>query len=474
MAEGGNARQLKQAVGSFAQSLVTSPSGSDQEATGNARFRHDAHSVARVVTRLVLSPWVPVMAVTGWFTWAYSHLRPAPFVDSAAHPLAAYGPWSYGHLAYSDVISLYYAFHLGNHALPYVHTRVEYPVLTGLFMWLAAWAPGVQGYFLASSLGLLGCALGTTYCLYRLDRRFAWAFALCPLLLVYGLLNWDILAIFFMVAGWARFRARSYAAAGVLLSLGVWAKFFPILLFFYCVVSLLRDPLDRVHARRMVLWGGVVALLVNVPFAVADVGNWDHFFVFNARRGGRGGILYALHLASALPVSAVDLFSGVLVVLAVALLVPRVLRGSSPAAAAASGFAVLLLVNKVYSPQYMLWLFVFGIIAEWPAWSLVLMSVTGFVDYGNAMMALHLSHNPSPASSWFFHAVYPWNKALRYGSIVLVLLTSLVKERQGVPSTAALPPVAGKHATTTSGLRNRPNCRIPAERRFTPTGLRAF
>jgi len=230
--------------------------------------------------------WIPAAAVTGWFLWAYFHLRPAGSVDSAAHPFAAYGPWSYGHLAYSDVISLYYAFHLGNHALPYVHTRVEYPVLTGIFMWLATWAPGVQGYFLASGLGLLACALGTLYFLHRIDWRFAWSFALCPLLLVYGLLNWDLLAIFFMVAGWAQLRARRYAWAGVLLSLGVWAKFFPIILLFYCVISLLRDPRHRVHARKMVLWSGMAALIVNAPFAVANVGNWDHFFVFNARRGG--------------------------------------------------------------------------------------------------------------------------------------------------------------------------------------------
>lgn len=98
--------------------------------------------------------WVPAVAVTGWLLWAYFHLRPAAAVTSSAHPGATYGAWSWGHLAYSDVISLYYAFHLGNRALPYVHTRVEYPVLTGIFMWLAAWAPGVQGYFLASGLGL--------------------------------------------------------------------------------------------------------------------------------------------------------------------------------------------------------------------------------------------------------------------------------------------------------------------------------
>jgi hypothetical protein len=68
------------------------------------------------------------------FVWAYLHLRPAASVNSQLHPSAAYGPWAYGHMAYSDTLSLYYSFHLANHALPYLDTRVEYPVLTGVFM----------------------------------------------------------------------------------------------------------------------------------------------------------------------------------------------------------------------------------------------------------------------------------------------------------------------------------------------------
>ena len=383
-------------------------------------------TVHPLIARLGTRPWIPIIAVTGWFTWAYLHVRPSASVTSSAHPGAAYGPWAYGHLAYSDTVALYYAFHLANHALPYVHTSVEYPVLTGLFMWLAAWAPGIQGYFLASSLGLLACALATTYVLCRLDHRFAWAFALCPLLLVYGLLNWDILAIFFMVAGWERFKAQRYGAAGVLLSLGVWAKFFPVLLLFYCVVSLLGDPCDRVNARRMVVWAGLVTLVVNAPFAVANVGNWDHFFVFNTRRGGGGGILYELHLASTLSIPAVDVLSAAVVLTAAVLLVPRVLRAStSPIAAAAVAFAVLLFVNKVYSPQYMLWLFVFGFLAEWPVWSLVLMSVAGLVDYADAMTVLYLSHTKSQAFSWFFHTLYPWNTALRNATLGLAVIAGI-------------------------------------------------
>lgn len=367
-------------------------------------------------------PWLPALAVTGWLVWAYLHLRPSAVVTSVPGSSLAYHRWAYGHLAYSDTLALYYNFHLANHALPYVQTRVEYPVLTGLFMWLAALAPGVQGYFLVSSLGLCACALGTTFLLCRIDQRFAWGFAFCPLLLVFGLLNWDLLAIFFMVAGWERFRAQRYGFAGVLLSLAVWAKFFPIVLLFYCVASLLGDSRHRVHARRMGLWAGSVALIVNGPFAVANFPNWSHFFVFNARRKGGGGVLYELHIASALPMPVVDGLTGALVVVVALLLVPRVLRGGSPIVAAAIAFAFLMLVNKVYSPQYMMWLFVFGLMAEWPVWSLALMSVAGLVDYVAAMTVLYLSNVHSPAFPWFVETAYPWHRVLRNIAIALGLV----------------------------------------------------
>jgi hypothetical protein len=75
-------------------------------------------SLNAAVAMLVKKPWIPTLAVTGWFVGAYLHLRPAASVNSSLHPSAAYGPWAYGHMAYSDTLSLYYSFHLANHALP--------------------------------------------------------------------------------------------------------------------------------------------------------------------------------------------------------------------------------------------------------------------------------------------------------------------------------------------------------------------
>ena len=44
----------------------------------------------------------------------------------------------YTHLCYSDVIPLYYTEKLNEGAVPYVDHPVEYPVLTGAFMGVAA------------------------------------------------------------------------------------------------------------------------------------------------------------------------------------------------------------------------------------------------------------------------------------------------------------------------------------------------
>jgi uncharacterized membrane protein len=309
-----------------------------------------------------------------------------------------------------------------------VHTVIEYPVLTGLFMWCAAWIPGVGGYFLASSIGLLGCALGCVVYLHRIAPRWAWIFALSPLLLVYSLLNWDLLAIFFMLAGWDCFRRRRYVWSGVLLSLGVCSKFFPVMLLIFCVVAAWSQR-DDGQARRgaavMSFSAAATALVLNAPFAVVNFSGWSDFFRFNASRGGGVGLLYQVHLASHWPIAVVDVVGVVLVLGAIVVLAWWVARGGSPAVAAAASFAVFMLLNKVFSPQYMLWVFVYGLLAEWPGWTLAAVTTAGLVDYADAFITLHLMAIKADALRWYLSTVFPLNRALRSAAIGCGLVASL-------------------------------------------------
>lgn len=392
---------------------------------------------------------LPLLCATGWILWAYLRLRPPASVTSTHPPLARYGPWAYSHLAYSDILRLYLVHHLADHSFPYVHTVIEYPVLTGLFMWGAAWIPGVGGYFLASCLGLLVCAWGCVVCLHRIAPRCAWIFALSPLLLVYSLLNWDLLAVFFMLAGWDCFRRRRFVWSGVLLSLGVCSKFFPVMLLLFCVVSCWADGDDRAARRgaaTMSFSAILTALVLNVPFALANFAGWADFFRFNATRGDGVGLLYQLHLASAWPIGVVDAVSAVLVLATVVVLGRWVLRGASPAFAAAAGFAVLMLLNKVFSPQYMLWVLVYGLLGEWPGWTLATVTTVGLADYADAFITLHLMAVRADAYKWYLQTVFPLDRALRSAAIGCGLVAS-VWERRRRPT-----------------ARPRPGTRIPPPR----------
>jgi hypothetical protein len=370
---------------------------------------------------------IPFLAVVGWVTWAYLRLRPPASVTSSVPPLHNYGPWAYAHLAYSDLLTLYGVQPLAHHALPYVHVAIEYPVLTGYFMWSAAWIPGIQGYFLVSCLALLACALGSFHLLYRLSPRYARIFAFSPLLLVYSLLNWDILAIVLMLGGWVLYRNKSYAWSGVLLSLGVCAKFFPVMALVYCVVALAGDRTGdgRRQAVRMSTYAIVTALVLNVPFAVARFGVWSDFFRFNAKRRGGDGIFYALHLDRSWSTNAVDALSAAVVVIVMIIVGRQVLRGASPAFAAAVAFATLMLVNKVFSPQYMLWVLVYALVAEWPVWTLAVITMAGLVDFANAMTTLHLVSTHNPGFGWYFHWIFPLDRLLVLGAILCGLVASV-------------------------------------------------
>ncbi|MGH9017607.1 MAG: glycosyltransferase 87 family protein, partial [Acidimicrobiales bacterium] len=374
---------------------------------------------------------VPFAAVVGWVSWAYLRLRPPTSIVVGDHPLKNYGPWAYSHLAYSDLLTLYRIHRLADHAIPYLHVTIEYPVLTGFYMWSAAWIPGVQGYFVVSCLGLGACALGTFDLLYRWSPRYARIFAFSPLLLVYALLNWDLLAIVLMLGGWTLYRRRRFVGAGVLLSLGVCAKFFPIMLLVYCIVALLAVSGGRGRRPAVVMTAAAVTtgLVVNVPFAVARFHVWSDFFRFNADRRGNGGIFYALHLASTWPTSVVDALSAGVVLVVMVLAGMRVLGGGSPAYAAAAAFATFMLVNKVFSPQYMLWVLVFGLLAEWPVWTLAVVTVAGLVDFTNAMTTLHLLATDNSGFGWYFRWIFPLDRLVVLIAIFCGLVASAWQEK---------------------------------------------
>jgi uncharacterized membrane protein len=339
----------------------------------------------------------------------------------------ASGDWEDGRqyraLCYSDIVPLLTTEQLQGGRLPYLDRCApssgecdEYPVLTMYVMRLAAWlTPGGQGpsppaapdfatFFAANATVIAIAAFGTVIGTYVVAGRRAMMVSLAPTLLVYAFVNWDLIAVAFATIGVVAFLRRRDVWAGVFLGLGAAAKLYPALLLVPLVLDRLRnrEPDGAVHLA----WSAAGTwIALNLPFAVLSFGGWSEFFRFNATRdvdydslwyiGCRAitGKSYCTHpdlvgLGSAL------LFVGASV------LVWRLRSARHPDFPAWTfGFPLLilfLLTNKVYSPQYGLWLL------PWFAWTNprlrtfvafeiadVAVFVTRFAWFGNLSPDIH-------------------------------------------------------------------------------------
>jgi uncharacterized membrane protein len=289
------------------------------------------------------------------------------------------GDWSdgrqYTRLCYTDIVPLLGTEQLAGGRLPFIDACDadapgncdEYPVLSMWAMRLAAWTSGadVQTFFSANVVILTFAAFATALALYLIAGGRALYFALAPTLLIYGYMNWDLLAVAFATGATLLYVRRRDVGAGVLLGLGAAAKIYPALLLIPFVAGRFRgrEPDRGIHLA----WAAAGSwIAVNLPFALAGPTSWWEFFRFNSERPADWDSLWFVacrHLSGELTscgnTRQINLASA-LVFFGLLAAVWRWKAARDPGFARWTlGFpliVVFLLTNKVYSPQYGLWL----------------------------------------------------------------------------------------------------------------------
>ena len=264
--------------------------------------------------------------------------------------------------AYSDISHLYYRDHLWQHPMPYFDYRFEYPVLTGLFVWVASFvSTSDAAYFLTSAALLAALGSAAAWATSRINGSNPWLFAAAPTLVFYGTLNWDLLGIWLLVFALLLLQRGRDGLGAAALALATWAKFFPIVVVPVIVALRLADRNWRSAARIVGIYVGTT-LAVNLPFAISGGAqgpiraNWSYFFVFTAHRPPRATIWQPLlgHGADAVTT---PLFAAGLAAIVILAVRTRGRPGSSFIPGATAALLWVFATAKVYSPQYALWIF---------------------------------------------------------------------------------------------------------------------
>jgi uncharacterized membrane protein len=362
--------------------------------------------------------WTPVRVILAVTCVAFllGMLQKTPCVEQHW----AGGNQRYAEMCYSDVPYLYTGRGFAERLVPYAdsggrYQALEYPVVIGYFAYDAAlltqalrgWpdlgvrtdrppdqiqqAPGVAAeswlYFKVTAVLLLPFALLAAWFLAGVHRGRPWdamLFAAAPALVLTGLINWDLLAVA-AVAGalWAWSRGRPLLA-GVMIGVGTATKLYPLFLLGALFVVCLRRQRLRVFAGTVAA-AALSWLALNLPAMIYGFDQWKVFWSFNDQRGADLGSLWLVWQERGHTVSAgtINIVSWVFfAVVCVAVLVLGVAARRTPripqlAFLIVTGF---LVVNKVYSPQYVLWLLPLAVLAR-PRWRDLLIWQAGEVFY---------------------------------------------------------------------------------------------
>ncbi|WP_189322100.1 glycosyltransferase family 87 protein [Streptomyces flaveus] len=332
--------------------------------------------------------WTPVRVIVlvaiGMF--ALGMVQKLPCYDGAWFVGASS---QYTHACYSDIPHLYQGRGFAEGLVPYFDKLsgdmeyLEYPVLTGVFMEVASWlTPGsgsiqdqAKVYWMVNAGMLMVCAAVIAVCATRTHRRRPWdglLVALAPAFALTATVNWDLLAVALTAAAmlmWARSRPLAF---GVLLGLATAAKLYPFLLLGPLLVLCWRAGRWREFGTALRGAGGAW-LVVNLPVLLLAPEGWSKFYTFSQERGvdfGSFWLVLSHRMDSPLTTETVNTLAMVLMLLSclgvagLALTAPRRPRFAQLAFLVVAAF---ILTNKVYSPQYVLWLIPLAALAR-PKW----------------------------------------------------------------------------------------------------------
>lgn len=266
-----------------------------------------------------------------------------------------------------DIARLYEERGIDRSHPPYFDRDLEYPPVIGLEMYAVTFLfdGALRLKFLLSALVLGALAVLTTWALWLRFGKRTWRWALAPPLLLQGLTNWDLLSVAPATIALLQWDAGRAFGAGLLLGIGAAAKLVPGL---YVPLLAVACVPTRMWKRASAVLGGAVlgAGVFAIPVYALAPDALRHFVEFHRQRGPISSTPWyylfrdlQMHqwLAEERMVTIVNIASPMLCGLLFIVILLGTMRGRiDPIAACALATIAFILTNKIYSPQYDLWL----------------------------------------------------------------------------------------------------------------------
>ncbi|MGZ8177817.1 hypothetical protein ACXVUM_07780 [Williamsia sp. SKLECPSW1] len=383
---------------------------------------------------------------------------------------------------YSDLQFLWIGRDINNHVFPFIHGgirpdgvlfggAVEYPVLSGLLMYIGAIGAHTDTqFFVHSAILLAPFGILVTVLLGLLVRWWALLWAATPPLILYAFHNWELPvvatavgAVALMVYGEStsprtgrpRIPLRvSGSLASVILAVGFCLKLYPGLFVLPLAIYVatrglrradltsmagVRRGVDTIGAAWVIGAAVVTVAAIQLPFMIAGFQGWKASLTFQGRRKSdvdTNSIWYwgLRHFTDGMTPtynSIVGVASPTLILVSFVVVIALGIRAwrsgqvfpwVGVSAAMLAGF---MLFHKVHSPQYTLWILPFFVLLRVP-WQLILVYLIGDLALDLTIFRLFGIYTSGQPMKWWVMTgvnVGVWSHAI----VLAILLVAFVR-----------------------------------------------
>jgi hypothetical protein len=309
---------------------------------------------------------------------------------------------------------------------------VEYPVIIGLFISLLAfYTPGrgipSNNFYDLNALFLAFSFIVTATVLKKVNKRYWLCFAFCPIIGLALFMNWDVLALLFAIPSVYFFDKRRFRMSGFFLGIAISAKFFPVVLIIPALAILIKNKTSIKMIGDYVFSTILTWAVINLPIALTSFDGWSLFYRTSLSRGtGDGSLWQALEILG-VSISNLNIYYALSTIVIYGCLITYIWRESEPITLSAMAFWALfafMFFNKVYSPQFAIWVAGFAVMAirsrkhllAFFTWQLI------EITYHFSIWQYYLGRNTEGLSG-ISPEIYLYTLTMRYVGLTLLFLT---------------------------------------------------
>ena len=276
-------------------------------------------------------------------------------------------PGQYIHACYSDLPSLLGNRSIGSGIWAYSGEQpVEYPVITGLVMYITAQIAQVTTtYYLLNAALLALLLIAVAVITARIRPQFGYLLSFSPAVIASLYINWDLWAIASMMMAIYWFDRKQYDLSAIAIGISIATKFIPIFLL-PVIIDIFYRQRNLKGAIKYLAISLFTWLAINLPVALTTFDGWWYFYKLNIERVADWGSLWYALSALGLGLANLNYLSILLLLVCISALGIFLFALDYIPSLAQVAFIVIATVtcvSKVYSPQYVLWLAPLALIA---------------------------------------------------------------------------------------------------------------